>query len=728
MTGGGASMRMTHAPGTSGRSRPRSAVNAIPEWHPANAVPAADAFTIGPSDDVYEREAERAAQQVMTNAQVSIKPGRAVPDPQRLTATAPSSVGAAADVQNVLATPGRPLDAGSRKFFEPRFGHDFSSVRLHADGAADRSARAIDARAYTAGHHIVFAAGQFSPATPDGQRLIAHELAHVAQHDGTAADARRLRRQRTGSARMGTMPSGGPVRQATPDERRDFAREAASFLRGQGNFFAQPQAGRAPQRDLRQILRHLRTTAQNGLAAIANDPAATAEADAIRAAYVEAVRSVLTSRTQQHPGATGTPPTLPDLYEQNRDEILPFAEVDPRAAELSAELTAPLPAQPTPAQRTRHAAMERARQRLRMLTSIINVNVESMFSTSGATMTLPLPANTTARFGSSIPTSLQRGLTNVAVELTRGDLTADTTVMLALDLTPYGGSYDAYRFTRLDLGRLGTEILIERQGAIGVEGLRTTERTQLQQRFDRLGFRRGAGFSQDEFDQVLIAIGEIPEAQLATLGNLRFVRQPAHATNPDAAGDYDQITHTVRLFDRAFSGSMTRFGRPGRVLRFGAQAAAHEIGHAFDLAALRTAAAATTRAEAAFTREFGTGNVTFSSAAERDRFNELQRAITTATTAEQVARSLSGARWTTGRTITEAPAGRTPSAFRQAALADGGPAGRRMPTNYPNPDPAAIWQEYFAESFAMYQTSPDLLRRLRPNVFLFMQQQFPRGP
>ena len=63
-------------------------------------------------------------------------------------------------------------------------------------------------------------------------------------------------------------------------------------------------------------------------------------------------------------------------------------------------------------------------------------------------------------------------------------------------------------------------------------------------------------------------------------------------------------------------------------------------------------------------------------------------------------------------------------AFRQAALRDGGPAGRQMPTTYPHPD--SVWQEYFAESFALYQTSPELLRRIRPNVFGFMEQAFPR--
>jgi hypothetical protein len=47
-----------------------------------------------------------------------------------------------------------------------------------------------------------------------------------------------------------------------------------------------------------------------------------------------------------------------------------------------------------------------------------------------------------------------------------------------------------------------------------------------------------------------------------------------------------------------------------------------------------------------------------------------------------------------------------------------------MPTNYPHPD--SVWQEYFAESFALYQASPDLLRQMRPKVFAFMEKQFPK--
>jgi hypothetical protein len=79
---------------------------------------------------------------------------------------------------------GEPLPEAVRSFFEPRFGHDFSQVRVHADGEAARAARAVRARAYTLGRHIVFGDGQYQFATDGGKLLLAHELTHVVQQRG----------------------------------------------------------------------------------------------------------------------------------------------------------------------------------------------------------------------------------------------------------------------------------------------------------------------------------------------------------------------------------------------------------------------------------------------------------------------------------------------------------------------------------------------------------------
>jgi Domain of unknown function (DUF4157) len=84
-------------------------------------------------------------------------------------------------VQNVLRSPGRPLDPMTRAFMEPRFGQDFSSVRIHVDAPANNSADALNAAAYTQGDNIVFGRGQYEPTGPAGRRLIAHELTHVLQ-------------------------------------------------------------------------------------------------------------------------------------------------------------------------------------------------------------------------------------------------------------------------------------------------------------------------------------------------------------------------------------------------------------------------------------------------------------------------------------------------------------------------------------------------------------------
>jgi hypothetical protein len=87
-------------------------------------------------------------------------------------------------VGEALGSDGRPLEPAARSFFESRLGHDFSGVRVHTGAAASESASAAGALAYTVGRDVVFAAGRYSPDTPGGRRLLAHELAHVVQQDG----------------------------------------------------------------------------------------------------------------------------------------------------------------------------------------------------------------------------------------------------------------------------------------------------------------------------------------------------------------------------------------------------------------------------------------------------------------------------------------------------------------------------------------------------------------
>ena len=94
---------------------------------------------------------------------------------------APTPRSAPSIVHDVVNSSGQPLDTATRAFFEPRFGHDFSQVRIHADDRAAQSARSVQAAAYTVGQDVVFGASQYAPYDLKGRRLLAHELAHTIQ-------------------------------------------------------------------------------------------------------------------------------------------------------------------------------------------------------------------------------------------------------------------------------------------------------------------------------------------------------------------------------------------------------------------------------------------------------------------------------------------------------------------------------------------------------------------
>jgi len=98
----------------------------------------------------------------------------------------PVAQGAARSAAAAVTRGGAPLGSAERAYFEPRFGHDLSGVRIHTHGTAGRAARGIGALAYTRGQDIAFAPGQYRPGTPEGRRLLAHELVHTLQQSGGA--------------------------------------------------------------------------------------------------------------------------------------------------------------------------------------------------------------------------------------------------------------------------------------------------------------------------------------------------------------------------------------------------------------------------------------------------------------------------------------------------------------------------------------------------------------
>jgi Domain of unknown function (DUF4157) len=109
-------------------------------------------------------------------AAVRVKPARERPGDVRLPAV----------VVRALDTPGEPLGTEVRGEMKQRLGHDFGHVRIHTDARAAAAARALDSLAFTSGAHIAFAEGRYRPHSPEGQRLLAHELVHTLQQRAPA--------------------------------------------------------------------------------------------------------------------------------------------------------------------------------------------------------------------------------------------------------------------------------------------------------------------------------------------------------------------------------------------------------------------------------------------------------------------------------------------------------------------------------------------------------------
>ncbi len=110
---------------------------------------------------------------------------------------------------------GQPLDVPTRQLMESRLGHDFGDVRVHTDGPATESAKAVQAHAYTVGNDVVFQGDRYSPTTPTGQRMIAHELTHVVQQRSGPVDG---------------TPAAGGIRVSDPSDRFEQEAERSADL------------------------------------------------------------------------------------------------------------------------------------------------------------------------------------------------------------------------------------------------------------------------------------------------------------------------------------------------------------------------------------------------------------------------------------------------------------------------------------------------------------------
>jgi hypothetical protein len=148
-------------------------------------------LTIGQPGDPYEQEADRVAAQVVQQ----------INSPQRLTQSSQPSVQrqggqnqipagtASTEFETALnqsRSGGQPLESQLRAKIEQAMGTDFEGVRIHHNRSAHQLNQAIHSRAFTSGQDIFFKQGEYNPSSRQGQELIAHELTHVAQQQGSA--------------------------------------------------------------------------------------------------------------------------------------------------------------------------------------------------------------------------------------------------------------------------------------------------------------------------------------------------------------------------------------------------------------------------------------------------------------------------------------------------------------------------------------------------------------
>jgi|GEM_PF-1461527 len=115
-----------------------------------------------------------------------------VPTSLQRTTVATRDTGPAGDTQvpdsvrDVISSPGRSLDPSIQRAMEGQMGDSLGDVRIHTGPKAAQACEQINARAFTVGNHVAFNSGEYDPESPEGQHVLAHELAHVRQQTGGA--------------------------------------------------------------------------------------------------------------------------------------------------------------------------------------------------------------------------------------------------------------------------------------------------------------------------------------------------------------------------------------------------------------------------------------------------------------------------------------------------------------------------------------------------------------
>ena len=133
---------------------------------------------------VQRQEIPEEEEQVQTKPE--IQPQEIAEEEEQVQAKADDSLNAEGLEQQLSNSKGggTPLSDEARSFMEPRFGTDFSDVKVHTDSSAVQMNQDIQAQAFTHGQDIYFNSGKYTPDTNEGKSLLAHELTHVVQQRG----------------------------------------------------------------------------------------------------------------------------------------------------------------------------------------------------------------------------------------------------------------------------------------------------------------------------------------------------------------------------------------------------------------------------------------------------------------------------------------------------------------------------------------------------------------
>ena len=401
---------------------------------------------------------------------------------------------------------------------------------------------------------------------------------------------------------------------------------------------------------------------------------------------------------------------------------------------------------------TLDALPEADRKRIQIVTAQVTVpGIAEKFATTGTTVTSAFPGGASAAFDTSVDAALQHGLTNVAgalsagVELTPAPLPPNSTATLELDVP--GKGKGLYRFTyhappappggkaAAPAPRIVVEALGKATAPPGTKAPPPPATTGAPPAPDPVADKikkhsLKQSYAGAELDALRAALDQIPDAQLSIVDGLAFDRKQADPTDPKVGGHYDPKTHTVTMFDRAFSSTQTRAKAAGTTTSDeSTREIVHEIGHAIDLAPMRKAGVEKDKADAAvaglpakYPDPSDATKFQFKKGTDEEKdVKATLKAQQDAETAVLSARSLSGS-----KTIKkpggdfEDVIGTTAAGnkFREAAAKDGGKA----VSAYGDTD----FQEAFAEAYSLYITSPDTLKSLRPNVFDFLDKNLPK--